>query len=505
MLRTLNSSAHAPSIPILVGIAAALIAGMMIGLQPIISGVLILVVAFGVLLTIHPLAAFTGMLILAPLRTLIETESPFRLPLDIGQINFLALALIWCIYRIARGERLLRFEKSAALIPLAVFFAAVSLTVFSAASVGAWLSEWLKWGVALTLVVLILNVQRYEWLLFGLITAGIGNALVGLYIFLGGSGALHLLIPNSRYFRAFGTFGQPNPFGGFMGLLAPLALGAALGYALRTWQTWRITRRFTFYTAGLAGFYFAACGILSLGVIISWSRGAWLGFVIALVVVIVAIPRKWWQSALLMVVIVGLGLTLWFSGRLPASIVERVNSATSEIFAPSEVRGVDITSENWAVVERLAHWQAALNMAREYPWLGVGMGNYEVVYPQYRLINWAEPLGHAHNYYLNVFAEAGIIGLTAYATLWLSVLWMSWRTRRHPDMLARFVAVGLVGTWIYLTIHSLTDNLYVNNMFLHIGVMLGILAVLHNQTLRSVRLEKTWRSTTTRSRIQTSQ
>jgi hypothetical protein len=56
---------------------------------------------------------------------------------------------------------------------------------------------------------------------------------------------------------------------------------------------------------------------------------------------------------------------------------------------------------------------------------------------------------------------------------------LTWRARRHPDPLARLIAVGLFGTWTYLAVHSLTDNLYVNNLFLHLGVLLGVLALLH--------------------------
>jgi putative inorganic carbon (hco3(-)) transporter len=80
---------------------------------------------------------------------------------------------------------------------------------------------------------------------------------------------------------------------------------------------------------------------------------------------------------------------------------------------------------------------------------------------------------------LNIFAEAGIIGLAGYMGLWLAAAWLTWQTRRHPDHLGRCIAVGLLGTWAYLAVHSLTDNLYVNNVFLHLGVMFGILAILH--------------------------
>jgi O-antigen ligase len=172
---------------------------------------------------------------------------------------------------------------------------------------------------------------------------------------------------------------------------------------------------------------------------------------------------------------------LWSTGRLPASIVERVSSAFQETFTTNDVRGVDIDPENYALVERLAHWQAAVNMATEHPYLGVGFGNYEVAYPSYRLLNWKFPLGHAHNYYLNVLAETGIIGLTAYVVLWLLLIRFTMRTRQHPDLLARSVTVGLMGTCTYLLVHSLTDNLYVNNLFLLLAVMFGMLAVLYNQ------------------------
>jgi O-antigen ligase len=162
--------------------------------------------------------------------------------------------------------------------------------------------------------------------------------------------------------------------------------------------------------------------------------------------------------------------------------MQRVTSSATELIAVRDVRGVDITSANYAVIERLAHWQAAQNMARAYPWFGVGLGNYEVAYNDFRLINWDEPLGHAHNYYLNILAEAGMIGILAYLGLWMSLMWFTWQARSHPDTVARSIIVGLFGSWTYLAVHSLLDNLYVNNLFLHLGVMLGLLAILYHQS-----------------------
>jgi O-antigen ligase len=472
----------------------AVCTGLLIAAQPVEVVLLALsLVAFGLLALLTPLAALMVMLVLAPLRTLIVTEAPGQLPLDIGQMALIGLLVFWVLYRIAHARKLPRLIWSPVMLPVLIFFIAASLSAFSAFSLSAWLNEWLKWAQMLVLILLCLDIasdQAWEWLVFGLVLSGVGNAVIGLYEFFGGSGALHLLI-NQRNFRAFGTFGQPNPFGGFMGLLAPISLMAAVGYGVRSWRYYVGARRLPGLTSIVALFYLAASGLLVIGVVISWSRGAWLGFALAVGAMLFALPRRLWQSLALVAVVGGLVGGLWLTGRLPASIISRINSASQETFATADVRSADLTAENYALIERLAHWQAAINMATDNPWLGVGFGNYEVAYDQYRLVYWTFSLGHAHNYYLNVLAETGIIGLVAYLLLWVGLLFLSWRARQHPDPLARLIAVGFLGTWSYLAAHSLTDNLYVNNLFLHFGIMIGTVCVLYNQVRSSIRLTRT--------------
>jgi hypothetical protein len=52
----------------------------------------------------------------------------------------------------------------------------------------------------------------------------------------------------------------------------------------------------------------------------------------------------------------------------------------------------------------------------------------------------------------------------------------------------RGVAIGLLGAWTHLSVHHLLDNLYVNNVHLHVGVLLGILAFVVRQTDASERI-----------------
>ena len=448
------------------------------------------IVVLGTLFVITPLVAVIALLVLAPMRTLIATESTFPLPLDIGQLLFAILCLVWIIHKISKNKNTLRLVWSDVYTPLIGYVLITGLTVFNAVSLGAWMTEWLKWLFMLLLVILVLDMgqnRRWQWIILALVLAGVANALVGIYIFFGGSGALHLLV-NNRFFRAFGTFGQPNPFGGFMGLIAPFAIMSTCGYTVLLWRRWISAKKISWMLFFVAGFYGISSILISAGLFLSWSRGAWLGFAVSVMVMLLASPRRLWQGLLLVVMIIGLLFLLWTAGYLPETVTERVASATEELFVLSDVRDVDITNDNYAIVERLAHWQAALNMAEHNPFLGVGFGNYEVAYEQYRLLNWQEPLGHAHNYYLNVLAETGIIGLIGYIAVFVNILFLTWRTRIHPDWLSRCLVVALLGSWSYLLIHSLTDNLYVNNIFIHTGVMFGILAVFHREVSKSKKV-----------------
>jgi putative inorganic carbon (hco3(-)) transporter len=459
-------------------LSLALLLGLAAAFFPTPLFILLALALIALAIFISPLASLALMLVLAPLRTLIATESPIQSTLDIGQIAFLAFIFLWWFHRILQRQARLKLPDSPVFLALACFTIVAGFSAFSALSLTSWLTEWLKWLTILVMVAVTLDLaegRRWEWIVAILIASGLGNALVGLYIFFGGSGADHLLT-EGRFFRAFGTFGQPNPFGGFMGLLLPLSIMASYAYGLRLFHAWRKTGKVQRSSGLFLLYYGIATATMLAAIVASWSRGAWLGFVLSLAVMAFALPRKLWQSVTLglaTLIIIG---GLWLAGLIPASIEQRILSSTEELFSFSDVRGVDITSDNYAIVERLAHWQAAMTMAQSHPWLGIGFGNYEIAYNQYRLSNWEFPLGHAHNYYLNILAEAGIIGLLFYSGMWLTIIWNTWKARSHPDLLARSLAVGLMGTWAYLAFHSLLDNLYVNNLFLHLGIMLGLLA-----------------------------
>jgi O-antigen ligase len=191
-------------------------------------------------------------------------------------------------------------------------------------------------------------------------------------------------------------------------------------------------------------------------------------------------PRQRWIGLLLLVLGGGVFLVGSQLGLIPASISGRISSFQEDLQF-GDVRGVDINDANYAVLERLAHWQAAVEMAQDNLWSGVGFGNYEPAYGDYALINWPYPLGHAHNYYLTILAETGVPGLVVYLLVWGAIIWQAAGLVRRLDWPWRGIALGLLAVWVTLSVHHLVDKLYVNNLYIFLGAMLGLQQILEKK------------------------
>lgn len=480
-----------PSIPWLL---AALAAGLLLApLPPGVSFALIISVLAVGLAVIEPAFGLGLAVLFGPVKALVEFSRsgliadvgdlygalPLGLrqfldvvPSDLGQLFFMLAVAGW----VARGlaQRRLDAPWLPLTLPLAAFIGIGVASLIGAPDPVEGLKEVAKWlQILLALYVVRAEVRRgrASWLVALVLLAGVAQAAIGYWQYdLRGIGPSHFAILGGHY-RAYGTFEQPNPFGGFLGLVWPLAGGLAVAAARLAWQHRRPR------DLALAGGLGAAAGLLLLGLYISFSRGAWLGAAAAALALAITLPRRLRVGAVL--VSAGLlgGVMLLNAGLLPASITTRL-ADLGEFTNIADVRGETITVSNFAIVERLAHWQAAVYMAQDHPWLGVGLGNYAAAYPRYALLNWPNALGHAHMIYLNMLAEVGVVGLAAYVCLWLAVFALTMRTLGRAEGLRRGLAVGLLGTWTHLTVHQLVDSLYVNNIHLLLAVLLGLLLAL---------------------------
>ncbi len=456
-------------------------------------------VAIGAL--IEPAVGLIATLVLGPWAAWQNTYLPGLLPTDVGQLSVALTLGAWGLHGLAR--RAFNIPRLPLLLPLSIFVGWAAVTMLWAPDYGFGLPEVLKW-IELTLFALFVvdTVQRrgIKWVVLGLLLSAVVQALIGIYeARIRGSGPEGFLLSEGVY-RAYGSFEQPNPFGGFIGLNLPIAIG--LGLALWTVMLQKRdprisehmrcsapvfansirdhSRRFagkTRCTAVLTLLVTLTAVILAAALYLSFSRGAWLGSVAALLAMGLFLPRRRWIGVTLIGGLIVIGLGLGSAGLLPASIADRF-ADVGVLVDFRDVRGVKINDANYAVIERLAHWQAAVRMLEAHPWTGVGFSNYQPVYEQYRLLNWPLPLGHAHNIYLNVAAETGLPGLAAYLVLWIAIFIQTLRALKTQPGVRRGLALGLLGAWVHLSVHHLFDNSYVNNVHLNIGAMIGLLGVL---------------------------
>lgn len=483
---------------------AALLIGLFLAFAPLLTAAplapsLALLAPFvALLIFVEPLAGIALMLCVGPWGALENVVLGDRL-LDSGQILFFATTGAWVANGLVR--RRLYLPPLFFTIPLALFGFIGAFSLLDAPSPRAGLIELFKWleiGVVALIVVDRARTAEERWvgneprlltkegawrlILLIILASGVTQALVGIWQFgLRGTGPEHFQILGGRFYRAYGTFEQPNPFGGFMAWLAVLATGALIGELMQRLEA----RRFRLRELGWPLILGAAAVLALLALVFSWSRGAWLGFAAGLGALLLLWPRR--PMVGMAAVATGvLGLfVIWQSGLLAPAVVERVAGFTQDLRF-GDVRGVDINDANYAVLERLAHWQAALDMAKYNLWSGVGLGNYEAAYHEYALINWPFALGHAHNYYLNILAETGAPGLLSYLLLWALILWQTLRVIRVSAWPDRGLALGLFAVWIALSVHHLLDKLYVNNLYLYLGALVGALQVLYERWCRKV-------------------
>jgi O-antigen ligase len=460
------------ALPAALAALAALAAGLLLALAPVAAAALALALAaFGLAALAEPLVALGGALVVGPLRAYESIVLPGVLPLDSGQLAFGLVLVAWAGW-IAR-RRALVIPRLPVLAGLLAFAGVAAVTLIGARSLDFGLPELIKWLEVAAMVVIVVDLapdRRRLAVVVGLVLlAALVQAAIGVYQFAFSRDNPESFLILGRFYRAYGTFQQPNPYGGFIALALALAAGTLLGRlahagraALRDPGVWAL--------AGVALALAAALGM-------SWSRGAWLGFAAAAGAMLLAWPRRAWLGPLVAGGALSAGALLWGTGLLPGSVVARLTDFAQYVTF-SDVRGVEINDENFAVVERLARWQAASDMWRDHLWLGVGLGNFPAAYADYRLIDWEYDLGHAHNIYLNMGAETGLLGLAAYLALWLVIFVQTLRVLGRLRGPWRGVALGLLGAWTQLSVHHLFDNLYVNNVHLHVGVMLGVLSAL---------------------------
>jgi O-antigen ligase len=355
------------------------------------------------------------------------------------------------------------------------------------------ITKWLEFLIVLLLGAQYIRTRRQIWTLVVIIClAAISQAFMGYlqnFLDLGPANFVR-----NAGLRVYGTFGQPNPYAGYINMTLTVAIALTL-----LGRSWKVHI--------LAGF---TTLLLAVAVYLSQSRGGEIALTVAvLFIVTLGIPRI---RPLMRVGAIGaLGvLGAYFAGIVP----ERYLIPIMKILGLISISFASPSPDDYSTAERLAHWIAGARMFLSHPFLGVGIGNYADAYPRYLITIFANPLGHAHNYYINIAAETGIIGLTAFLLFLIATFiaggrsfravsskYMQLKAQRAKPQSAtstteadqtlarlriltndRALAVGILASLLSVCVHNMVDNLYVHSMTSLFALLLVILIRLSGVT-----------------------
>ncbi len=400
---------------------------------------------------------------------------------NVGPTDLLvgALVVVWLVRHVSQLRHLpslLQADRLRALwiterarcllfLTLIAYLLFVCLSLAVATDRVATVKEIIKWCEVLALVALSATYLRTAWqvrmVAWAIIGATVAEALLGYIQWVASAGQAG---SGSEGMRVFGTFGQPNPYAGFLNFGLVLALALALfGHNVR--ERW------------VAG---GASALLIGAQTLAASRGALLGLIVALVAMVVVGWRRERQAALIAAVGAPLLVIGWITRIIPA----RIQRAILDQVRINDALSGTVTAANFSTVERIAHWIAGVRMFLAHPLLGVGAGNYNAAYPRYALPDWPDALGHAHNYYINAAAETGALGCAAFLALTSATFYLGWRTVQQvrayaaADSSLPAIALGLFAALVALATHNLTDDLFVHAMELQFALIIGALLAL---------------------------
>jgi O-antigen ligase/Flp pilus assembly protein TadD len=364
----------------------------------------------------HVLAA---LILFAPL---IQGGSP-RLPTLIVQSAILLLAALWVREWSWKAPcRSLRITLTDGLLALFLFWALFSF-----------LFAPYQHSAGKGLLLLVCYAVLYWWLVFHPSLRGVETALLAVL----GQGLLQAALvwhgwEGAAAPRPSGTFHNINFMAGLLAASVVLASGRVIFPSPSPGG--KPARRAA---------WLAAAVLMGGAIFLSGSRGGVLALAVGMAVLL------WARKPALAFA----GAALGFAGLflIPNPWVTRLSSLSQ----------VDVYAYS-----RLSIWKSALKMMLDHPWFGVGLGQFEYFSPRYAFpveSHWAKygrVAENAHNEYLQVGAETGVMGLA----VWLAALALlgAWflKTTRGRKAVEKRDLVPIVAALAALCAHAAVDFVF---------------------------------------------
>lgn len=203
--------------------------------------------------------------------------------------------------------------------------------------------------------------------------------------------------------------------------------------------------------------------LLTLALIFSYTRAAWVSLVGALgIMVVILVKIRPWVIGLAIVSVVAGYFA--FENQIMMKLEKNRQDSSDDL--AEHVNSISNVATDASNLERINRWSAALRMFQEKPLMGFGPGTYKFKYAPYQhssqltiiSTNFGD-LGNAHSEYFGPLAEMGIFGLLTFLGIILVALYkfvtLYYRLRNRE---LQIVLMGVFLGWSTYLIHGVLNN-----------------------------------------------
>lgn len=242
--------------------------------------------------------------------------------------------------------------------------------------------------------------------------------------------------------------------------IQPNILGSAIGLYLPVFLMLAIHR---IGSKGARFYFLISAGAAAFALLLTLSRGSWLGVGFGLFVI--AVYRS--HRLLIFILLLAASYQVW----VPQQVVERVvgtrEAAQSEYADPDQIA-------DGSTQMRIEQYKSLPAMMKPRPILGWGYGSYPRIFERYGTLG--RPKG-AHSTYCLLGTEEGLIGLVILGFVFWAQLWIAFRASRElEDPMYRWMAVGLIGGTLAMMVAMGSGSRFeTQKIFVYHWVFLGII------------------------------
>lgn len=213
--------------------------------------------------------------------------------------------------------------------------------------------------------------------------------------------------------------------------------------------------------------YVTAIGLMGVALILSGSRGGLVALLaqIFFLLILTTQTRSYAQ----------LGLKIGFAALLLATIIVGAMLIGGE----SSLTRVAETAASGNITTNRTHiWNVSLDVVKNHLPFGTGLGGYASAYTKYDTTNGSERVEQAHNDYLQILTDAGIVGLIIAGFFVFLLFKIGLKNIKSPNNYRRGVALGALTGCFGVLIHSIFDFVLHTTAVTYLFVTLVSLVVL---------------------------